>query len=103
MSEDLQADTERELRRVVDRLTTMPLARAETASPDVHRCAEVLVEQGRALGVPIPADAQLPNLGPQGLGPLIAVLGQDCLDAARAPSDLKQVLDALVRLRRALP
>lgn len=103
MSEDLRADTERELQRVVDRLTTMPLARAESASVDVHRCAEVLVAQGRALEVPIPADASLPFLGPQGLGPLIAVLGRDCLDAARAPSDLEQVLDALVRLRRALP
>lgn len=104
MSEDIDVDeVERELRRVVDRLMTLSLARAETARPAVMACASTLVERARSLGVPVPVGAELPDLGPQGLGPMIAVLGQDVLDAARAPSDLTEVLDALVTLRRALP
>lgn len=103
MSTEQREEVERELSRVVDRLTAMPLTRAESAAADVRRCAEVLVAQGRALGVPIPADASLPTLAPQGLGPLVAVLGRDCLAAAGPDADLGPVLDALVRLRRELP
>lgn len=96
-------DVERELRRVVDRLNSMPLARVATASADVQACAEILVQQGRDLGVPIPADAQLPTLEPQGFGSMIAVLGDDCLRDSTPDADLTGVLDALVALRRALP
>lgn len=103
-SEQLR-DLERELGRVVDRLTSMPLAKAASASEDCRRACLVIVEQTRRLTDDIPADADLPALGPQGLGAMVAVLGNDYLAAARrspAP-DLAPVLDALVRLRRALP
>lgn len=96
-------DVERELQRVVDRLNSMPLARVATASADVQACAEILVQRGRDLGVPIPAEAQLPSLEPQGFGSMIAVLGDDCLRAAAPDTDLTGVLDALVALRRSLP
>jgi hypothetical protein len=100
-------DVERELGRVVDRLTSMPLAKAALATEDCHRAAEVVVAQTRLLSDDIPADSQVPDLGPQGLGAMIAVLGGDYLDAARAsgsgPVDPGPVLDALVSLRRALP
>jgi hypothetical protein len=98
-------ELERELNRVVDRLTSMPLARAESAAADCRRAALVLIEQTRRLTDDIPIDAALPELGPQGLGSMLAVLGGDYLTAARASSepDLGPALDALVALRRALP
>lgn len=102
--EDLR-QLERELGRVVDRLTSMPLTRAEAATADCRRAALVLIEQTRHLSDDIPIDATLPDLGPQGLGSMLAVLGGDYLAAARASSepDLGPALDALVALRRALP
>ena len=98
-------DIEVELRRVVDRLDSMPLARAAAAAPACKAVADLLVARTRDLTEVIPADAVVPDLGPQGLGSLIAVLGHDYLDAARASShpDLSPVLDALVELRRSLP
>jgi hypothetical protein len=98
-------ELERELDRVVDRLTTMPLSKAGQATQPCREAAEVLVAQTRTLTAEIPVDAVVPDLGPQGLGAMIAVLGHDYLDAARASSepDLDPVLDALVALRRALP
>jgi hypothetical protein len=98
-------DVERELTRVVDRLTTMPLARAATAREPVQAAAEQFVHLTRRLGGGVPADATLPDLAPQGLGALIAVLGRDLLDAAQenAQPDLDAALDVLVALRRSLP
>lgn len=99
------AEVERELGRVVDRLGSMPLDRAAASAPACRAAAQVLIDQARALGGRIPADARVPDLGPQGLGSMIAVLGDDLLAAARAATapDLDPVLDALVGLRRALP
>lgn len=103
MSEATRHDVERELNRVVDRLGSMPLSRAEAAAPQVMSCADTLVQASRALGVPIPDDARVPEVGPTALGAMIAVLGRDALEAARAPSDLSALLDALTALRRSLP
>lgn len=102
---DVSADCARELSRVVDRLGSMPLNRAGTATDTVMAIAEVLLAEGRRLGVPVPDDAALVPVQPQGLAALIAVLGRDCLEAARASrdADLGPVRDALVSLRRALP
>jgi hypothetical protein len=98
-------DVERELTRVVDRLTSMPLTRAATATPAVERTAQILLDQTRPLDPSIPEDARLPHLQPAGLGAMIAVLGQEWLTAARTheDADAAVVHDALVELRRALP
>ncbi len=96
-------DVERELRRVVDRLNSMPLNRAAEASTAVQECGADLVRLGRSWDVPIPAAAVLPTLEPQGFGSMIAVLGADCLDAAGADTDWEPMLATLVTLRRALP
>ena len=101
--EDVHDNVERELRRVTDRLQTMPLTRLETTTSAVYSCAQALVIAGRELGVPIPDDAQLPDLRPQAYGDLIAVLGRDCLDAAGKDADLLPVHDSLTALRRVLP
>jgi len=100
---DLRHETERELNRVVDRLNSMALPKADSAREDVQECAEALVAEGRRLGVPIPPDAVLPDLAAQGFGAMIAVLGRDCLAAAREDATLAPVHSALVALRRALP
>ena len=98
-------ELQRELDRVVDRLNSMPLARAEGTAADCRRTALVIVEQTRALTDQIPADAIVPELGPHGLGSMLAVLGSDYLDAARQDphADVSVVTAALVELRRALP
>lgn len=98
-----RAEVERELQRVVDRLNSMPLTKVMLASDDVHACAETLLREGRGLGVPIPVDAKLPDLQPQGFGAMVAVLGGDCLRAADEGTDLAPALEALVTLRRSLP
>ena len=102
--EDLR-QLERELERVVDRLTSMPLARAERAAADCRHAALVIVDETRALTDDIPADAVLPDLGPQGLGAMLAVLGTDYVDAVRKVpgADVSVVTATLVELRRALP
>lgn len=102
---DRFADVSRELERVVDRLNSMPLTRAVTATDDVRATAAVLVDETRLLGSGAPPEATLPELGPSGLGAMIAVLGNDWLTAARMAdrADPSAVEAALVSLRRALP
>ena len=98
-------EVERELDRVVDRLMSMPQAKASTATPDVMSAAGALLDHCRRIDPQVPSHATLPSLAPQGLGPLIAVLGTDWLAAARTSPDpdCDGVLDVLVTLRRALP
>lgn len=96
-------EAERELRRVTDRLGSMPLTRLATTTDDVYACARTLVAAARRSGVPLPPDAELPVLQPQAYGDLIAVLGRDCLAAEGGAGELPTVVDALVTLRRALP
>lgn len=102
---DRYDDVERELGRVVDRLTSMPLAKAEAATADVEAAAELLVAHLREVDRDVPSDAAVPQLGPQGLGALIAVLGGDWLAGARATGDPdpEPVTAILVSLRRSLP
>lgn len=99
------ADVEREVRRIVDRLSTLRLDRAEASAEDCLRAGEVLLAHTVPGDLGRPADATVPRLGPTGLAAMIAVLGQDYLAAAAADTDAgpSQVLDALVALRRALP
>ena len=103
-SDDLR-ELERELHRVVDRLISMPLTRAAGTAADCRRAALEIVEQTRILTDEIPAGAAVPELGPQGLGAMLAVLGTDYLEAARRTPhpDVSVVTAALVDLRRALP
>lgn len=98
-----RTEVERELQRVVDRLNSIPLTKVTLAAAEVQACAETLVREGRARGVPIPDGAKLPVLQPQGFGSMIAVLGSDCLGVAVSDDDLTEVLAALVALRRSLP
>jgi hypothetical protein len=102
---EAERELRRELDRVVDRLTSMPLARAESTAGDCRTAALVIVEQSRLLTDEIPADAVVPELGPQGLGAMLAVLGADYLAAVRRvpDADVSVVTGALVTLRRALP
>ena len=98
-------EIERELGRVVDRLNSMPLARAAEAADVCHRTAEIIVDRTREVADDIPDAARLPRLAPHGLGALVAVVGHDYLAAARASGATgdPEVLAALVALRRALP
>jgi hypothetical protein len=98
-------ELERELGRVVDRLSSMSLDRARTTSADCRRAALAILEQTRALTDEIPGDASVPDLAPQGLGAMLAVLGTDYLVAAQQTpgADVSAVTAALVELRRALP
>jgi len=98
-------ELQRELDRVVDRLNSMPLARAQLAAADCRNAALVIAEQTRELTDEIPADATIPKLGPHGLGAMLAVLGSDYLDAVRqvAHADVSAVSSALTELRRSLP
>ena len=65
---------DRELTRIVDRLNGMTLARAATATVACSDVARFLLDRTRELTNEIPAGATLPDLAPQGLGALIAML-----------------------------
>lgn len=98
-------DVERELQRAVDRLTSLPLAKVPACSEDVLDAAGFIVAEARRLGAVIPPDAVLPRVGPHGLGAMLAVVGHDFLETAKAApgADVQPVLDRLVALRRSLP
>lgn len=104
-TEDELRALETELDRVVDRLSSMPLQRAALATAACYETAAEILARTRVLDSGVPADAELPRLGPHGLGSLIAVLGRDFLDAAKAAplSDVRAVTDRLIELRRSLP
>lgn len=100
---DQYDEVERELDRVVDRLNSMPLTKAAQAHDACYTAAEAIRQQTRLIDPDMP-DEPLPELAPQGLGALIAVLGGDWLAAARAsrtpdPTDVRNVL---LTLRRAI-
>lgn len=100
---DQYDEVARELDRVVDRLNSMPLTKAAQAHDACYVAAEALRRQTRLIDPDMP-DEPLPDLAPQGLGALIAVLGRDWLTAARASqADPAPTLEALTTLRRALP
>lgn len=94
-----------ELRRVVDRLDSMPIGRAESATGACHEAAALIVARTRELTRDIPPDASLPSLGPQALGSMLAVIGQDYVVAASGvpDADVTPVLECLIALRRLLP
>ncbi|MDP1876560.1 MAG: hypothetical protein Q8M17_03235 [Actinomycetota bacterium] len=98
-------EVDRELQRVVDRLTSLPLAKVPACSDDVFETAAFILAQARRLGAVIPPDVTLPRLGANGLGAMLAVVGSDFLETAKAApeADVQPVLDRLVALRRSLP
>ena len=99
-------EVERELDRIVDRLNSMPLAKAGTASDDVHTTATLLVQQTRRISGSSPTRVELPQLAPQGLGAMLAVTRSRLPgrgEGVQRPGRESPVLDALVSLRRALP
>ena len=99
----VREDVERELRRVVDRLSTLPLDRLAGCGPLCVDAAEVLLAHTRPLDPTVPGNAALPVLAPQGLGAMIAVLGRDYLGVVDDDPAADEVLASLVGLRRALP
>ncbi len=104
-SPDQLVTLETELERVVDRLNSMSLQRAATATESCYAVAEEMLAQTRLLDGQVPAKVTLPRLEPHGLGSLLAVLGRDFLEAAKATplSDVQPVTDRLIELRRSLP
>ncbi|MDO8732333.1 MAG: hypothetical protein Q7L55_07150 [Actinomycetota bacterium] len=90
-----------ELRRVVDRLRSMPISRLETAESIVTQLAKHLLDSSRALGSPAPAT--LPELSPWAYGDMIMVLGTDLRELAGQPEALADGLAALTAARQQLP
>ncbi|GAA4357055.1 hypothetical protein [Angustibacter luteus] len=102
----LGRDLERELGRVDGRLRAMPLDRLERPSSSgptpaelVHAAAQTLADLA-ADGVGRPR-RPLPELAPHGLADQLVVTVNDVLDEGREP-ELRQAVDVLVALRRAL-
>jgi hypothetical protein len=91
-------DIARELERIVDRLGSMPLARAQGCDDAVHATAAAIVD----LTGEHPS-ADLPHLQAHALGPLLAVVGHDYLATPQNDERDQQVVDLLVALRRDLP
>jgi len=98
-------ELEAELTRVVDRLNSMTLTRAGSAADDCYDAAELILGETRLLTDDIPIDAIVPRLAAQGLGSLLAVVGEDYEKAVEAApqADVRPVIDRLVELRRSLP
>ena len=92
------AEVEVELRRVVDRLDSLPLDRLTRDDGLGGRCHAVAVALADATADEHPP---VPVLGPSGWGAQLAVLGRDYL--ASDPDDVADVLNELVSLRRSLP
>ena len=90
---------------MVDRLTSMPLAKAEDCADSTHAVALVILDQTRQFDPSIPAGAALPRVGLTAAAAQLAVIGQDYLAAARRTPDADSsiVLGALSSLRRSLP
>jgi hypothetical protein len=99
------AEVQTELRRVVDRLSSMPLAKAETCIDAAHETAVLILDQTRLIDASIPEDVRLPRVGVSASAAQLAVIGEDYLAAVRRSpqTDTSPVLDELVRLRRSLP
>jgi len=95
---EIRDDLARELQRVVDRLGSMPLTRANGCEEVVHSTAAAIVD----LSGEHPS-AALPHLQVHALGSLVAVVGRDYLNIPENDERDQQVLDLLIALRRALP
>jgi hypothetical protein len=98
-------DIARELRRVVDRLSSAPLTRIEPLLPHCHDVATFLVERTRAIDPHVPIDVPLPAVGATAAGAQLAVVGRDYLAAAERAGvvEADEVLVRLIDLRRQLP
>lgn len=92
---------ETELRRVVDRLRSMPIARLQASQSIVEQLAMQMLESSRALGSPAPAT--IPALNGWAYGDLIKVLGSDLQADATTDADLLPALNALTAARQQLP
>ncbi len=98
-------DVATELRRVVDRLNSLPLPKVEAVLPQCHDTAVLIVDHTRLLDPRMPGGTELPVVGATAAGAQLAVVGGDYLLAAGSHHgvDAGTVRDALTDLRRTLP
>ncbi|MDO9485963.1 MAG: hypothetical protein Q7K25_07870 [Actinomycetota bacterium] len=91
-----------ELRRVVDRLRSLPIAKLEASQDIVESLALQLLCDAQSLGSAAPAGG-LPQLKPWGYGDMIMVLGSDLRMLATQDAELTSSLAALTAARQQLP
>ena len=98
-------DVATELRRVVDRLNSLPLPKVEAVLPQCHDTAVLIVDNARVLDPTIPAGTALPVVGATAAGAQLAVVGRDFLSIAKTHGvdGAGAVGSALMELRRSLP
>jgi hypothetical protein len=96
-------DVSTELRRVVDRLNSLPLSKVEPLRDDCHHVAALIVDQTRQHAPTVPSGETLPMVGSTAAGAQLSVVGRDYLAAAPDSADHTIVLAALTDLRRSLP
>ncbi|MDP2014003.1 MAG: hypothetical protein Q8L05_07240, partial [Actinomycetota bacterium] len=87
-----------ELRRVVDRLRSMPINRLEASQSIVEMLAKELLDCSRTLGSPAPAT--VPTLNTWAYGDVIMVLGTDLRNDAPTEEGLVSGLNALTLARQ---
>jgi hypothetical protein len=91
-----------ELRRVVTRLETTPVARiTEDVISLVHTAASDIV--GHTPDPDRPGDAALPLVGPTALASQLTIVVQDYWNMRTAASEDAAVAEILIDLRRSLP
>ncbi len=98
-------EIEVEAERIVNRLTTMPIARIDEALIErvrdaAQRIVQLTPDPAR------PSNASMPKVGVSALGSQVMVAVRDYLDMRTAASDdaaVAEVAEILTQLRRSLP
>ena|GEM_PF-912685 len=91
-----------ELRRVVTRLETTPVARISDEVMSLVQAAALGIV-GHTPDPDRPTDAALPLVGPTALASLLTIVVQDYLKMRTAASEDAAVAEILIDLRRSLP
>ena len=93
-------DPETELRRVVDRLRTMPLTRLDEHAGDARALAQDLADRG-ALVAGLERHV-VPDVGDAAVGDQVAVTGRDLLDLDSSDADIAWMVQRLRDFRLSL-